>query len=125
MYHRTRCCYWNRKFASRYYWQLIITLLTISGVSAQSFIQAFNLAKTVFNVQLTSPMVRPFYSCWQDICTLSFICIFFFGGEGRGNWLLFGKKKLYYVIFPQRMLLKWVQFKLQVKQDRLCNLFAL
>ncbi|KAK2157347.1 hypothetical protein LSH36_193g08055 [Paralvinella palmiformis] len=35
----------------------------ISGVSAQSFIQAFTLTQTVFNVQIASPDVTAHYGC--------------------------------------------------------------
>jgi len=41
--------------------------MSIAGVSAQSFMQAFGLAQTAFNVQLASPQVYiiSYYDMWQ------------------------------------------------------------
>ena len=48
-------------------------VLTFSGVSAQSFIQAFTLAQSAFNVQLASPNVS---TSQQSIITTGFVTVF-------------------------------------------------
>jgi len=43
----------NEPYKLSFYYYIIIT----AGVSAESFMQAFGLAQTAFNVQLASPQV--------------------------------------------------------------------
>ena len=58
----------NQKFDTQ-----IFFVLWISGVSAQSFIHAFTLTHSVFNVQIATPQVRKMQSCIQLRALISII----------------------------------------------------